>query len=346
MKKRIFAFLLAAGLFGTGAASGAAQAQDKEETSRKGRRGVALEFWGGRAHLSPNDLNLRSDYDNAYVDVFPQDYNFLARWRSGSYSYIQTAASTTEFPSLSGAYPLGFRAKIGLSRIWSVSLGLAFLSRSVTTFHTDAYLITDLDPDNVEFNASYEQQIDFPRWRLAVRAWTPMAAVHARTRLGRRITLEGFAGAGILFAHCASTRELALKTIDSDGFWELNSYLEEMRGDGKGVSLEVGAQLGLPLNSQTSAFIEGSYAYRVAAKITGSYSYRRHHEDANSESYDTQSAWEGGVWRVAHATFNNYGGQWNASWPTMRDPAQTAGSDPFHLNLSGFQVKIGIAWHI
>jgi hypothetical protein len=343
MKRTIAALILAAGVFGASAAPGPAQSRDKTAAA-DARGGVTLEFWGGVAHLGPSDLNLRADFDNAYVDYyFRQKFNFLRAWRQGSYSYLQTAGSTTRFASMTGANPLGIRARIGLDRVWALSLGVTYLSRTVTTYYTAAYLITDLDPDNVEFNGSCRQVIDFPQWRLAVRGWTPMIAVHARPRLLGRFQLEGYAGAGLLLARCASTREYSLKTTEPDGFWELNDYLEEMQGRGTGVSLEIGAQAGLPLSGRLGVFIEGGYAYRVASKITGSYAYRRRHEDANAAPFETRVSVDDGIWRVASGTYNNYWGRWNASWPEIRPPDQTAGSNPFRLDLSGFQVRIGLS---
>jgi len=347
MKKRIVAFLLAAGLLGAAASSGRAHARDKGEERRNERRGITLEFWGGYTGLAPHDLNLRSDFERAYVDYFfNQKFDFLAGWRSGYYSYIQTAGSVIRFDPITGTTPVGFRAKLILNRVFSLSLGLAFLSRAVTAYYSAGYAITDMDPDNVEFNGSCRQVIDFPQWRLAVRAWTPLAAVHARTRLARRIQLEGYAGAGIVFARCSSTREYTLKTTDPDGFWELNRDLEEMQGSGRGVAVEVGAQAGFPLNARMGVFIEGGYAYRMASNMTGRYSYLQRHEDANSEPHETRWAWEDAIWRVNNGTYDNPWGRWNASWPTMADPAQLGNSGPFHLDLSGFQVRIGLAWHL
>lgn len=347
MKNKIAALLLAAGFIGATALAVPSRAQDGRENESSARRGITLEFWGGLARLDPRDLNLRADFDRAYVEYFfRRKFDFLRAWRSGSYAYVQTAASTIGFPAITGATPVGFRVRLGLDRAWSLSLGLDFLSRTATTYYSAAYTITDLDPDNVEFNASQRQLVDFPQWKLAVRGWTPTAAVHARLRPGGRIRFEGYAGAGLLFARCASTREYALKTVEPDGFWELNDYLEEMQGSGTGVNLEVGVRTVLPLSARIGAFVEGGYAYRIVPKVSGSYSYLRHHEDSNAAPFETRSAVEDGIWRVQTGTYNNYWGQWNTSWPTIRPPDQTAGTDPFRLDLSGFQVRLGLSFRL
>ena len=181
MKRTITALLLAAGVFGVSVAPGPAQARDGGEKGRSERSGLTLEFWGGLTRLSPRDLNRQADYDLAYVGYFfRRKFDFLRTWRGGSYSYVQTAASLINFPPISGAAPVGFRVRLNLDRVWSLSLGLDFLSRTATTYYSAAYAITDLDPDNVEFNGSYRQLIDFPQWRLAVRGWTPTAAASWR----------------------------------------------------------------------------------------------------------------------------------------------------------------------
>jgi len=327
-------------------ASISAQAQENGDKLRPSFRRFTVEIFGGFSSLAPHDLNLLADYESAYMDYYyRQSFEYNKTRSRGFYTYSQSLIPGSGFNRIAHSFPLGFRAKVNLSRTFSLSLGLAYLSQSASSVYSVQYDIRDQDPDRSTFYYENQQQITYSRFRFALRGWTPMVGFHARTRLIRRITLEGYIAAGVLFADCESVSEISSKTSQYFGFQQSTLSFIERKGKGMGPALEAGGQMRMELTKRFDVFIEGSYAYRRTRDISGDYKYKYKKEDTNSDPIETAVSYEDAIWRIYKYTVNNPWGQRNFSYPTIRDKKYLEGTDPFKLDLSGFQIKAGLSFN-
>jgi hypothetical protein len=342
MKKRIIAVLIA---FVVGAAACVPLLAEEEGAPPQSLwRRLSLEVFGGFATLAPAHLNLmaddQADYDNYYEKRKFEYYHALY---NDLFTYAQSLIHGSGLKRISRAFPLGLRAKLALNRAFSLSLGVTVLSRTESSTYAAQYDVRDMNPDKVDLTDIYQVRIEYPKFDLEAAGWALLVGLHAQTRLIGPLRLEGHAAAGPLFARCRAVFNMKRAKSEPDGFWESDLYSIDLKGHGIGVAVSAGLLARIPLVSCLDAFIEGDYAFEQARKIAGNGNYTYRHEDSNSAPYEGTSAWEG-TWRISHAVHTNDWGQWNESSPAVMDKNYFQGTDPFHLDLSGFQAKVGLAW--
>jgi hypothetical protein len=124
--------------------------------------------------------------------------------------------------------------------------------------------------------------------------------------------------------------------VDTSGdFGNLKEGFLEEKGSGTGLALQIGAKLDLDIAKQYGLFLEGGYAYQNVSDISGPgiRSMTSHREtwegdwgikqDVRVRPWGTaQFLWPSNGWNLAQGT-----------WWRARD---------FELDLSGFQIRLGI----
>jgi hypothetical protein len=142
----------------------------------------------------------------------------------------------------------------------------------------------------------------------------------------------------------------ALRTIESqhatrteaDGYWTESNYVYDMKGKGVGAALEAMARLALPLSPRFGLGIEAGYALRVGARFSGPGSYEYNYRDANAARDPVRYLWEDGEWRTRRAQVQRLWGEM-AYTLSGNDLAGFADSEKFRLDLSGWQLAIGLS---
>jgi hypothetical protein len=179
---------------------------------------------------------------------------------------------------------------------------------------------------------------EFLSYTLSAKGYIPSVGIHLGKRVTPFLRLEGFVTGGPIFAECSYYLDWnsGWPVIDSSGdFGDLHEGFLEEKGSGISLALHTGAKLDFDFSRVYGLFIEGGYAFQRVSDLSGP--GRR-----NMTSH--RETWEGGwaikqdvrerPWGTAHFLWPSNG--WNLSqgtWWRARD---------FELDLSGFQVRLGI----
>jgi hypothetical protein len=153
------------------------------------------------------------------------------------------------------------------------------------------------------------------------------------------LSAEGFAAIGPLFAGVTrrSTWTYAWDMRGSSYVWpvfrDAGSISE--RGTGTGVGMELGGRIGRRLGSRLEAFLEGGYAWLLVNSLSGS----------GSETRAGQEETWSGRWQTRTETVTAPWETLPVRYPTCR-PRTGAADDPFRLDLSGWQLRCGLAWRL
>jgi hypothetical protein len=170
---------------------------------------------------------------------------------------------------------------------------------------------------------------------LSQSAWgvAPMAGLHWAKPFAGKFTAEVYLCSGPMFTFCSIDKNFAYPT----GPGTEASYDTEMRGKGIGIAAEAGVQFRRALQKNWEIGIDIGYAYQFTSKFSGT--TERFYSDGQS------SEWKG-VWGMKSYKYdlpwanldteyvsNNWEGRESLKW--LRG---------FSLNLSGFQVRLGIVY--
>jgi hypothetical protein len=292
-----------------------------------------LEVFGGFASLNPADLNMRADYDEMARMFYYDDYLQYQKGQGLIASFTKAnEGGRAEF--LRHAIPLGMRLRYRLAGWLDLSIGFTRFAGDRTSRFKNSYQVTG----NNGLPSSYSEE--FSDYTLSSRGQIPSFGAHLGTRLSRNLRLEGYLAGGPLFAECLysfsyRTQEPfpaseASRESPEDGI------LEE-RGTGTGLSIELGTRLDLRLRDRLGIFLEGGYAYQKVGSISGPgmRSIASHRDtwegewgikqDVKVEPWGTgRFLWPSNGWTI-----------FSGSWWRSRD---------FKLDLSGFQVRIGLSY--
>ncbi|MBU4329688.1 MAG: hypothetical protein ABIK95_03950 [Acidobacteriota bacterium] len=154
------------------------------------------------------------------------------------------------------------------------------------------------------------------------------------------ITFESYIAAGPLLAHCLVQRERYAITTDSYEYWEKINQIYKIEGQGTGIAVDAGIQMNIKLIRSFELFIEGGYSFQRAGNITGKGRSETNRRDQNSSGYTQKSEWEG-QWANVQGSYNREWGNMNFTFPSNEYGIDNFSR--FYLDLSGFQIKIGIS---
>ncbi|MCX6559913.1 MAG: hypothetical protein NTZ26_05300 [Candidatus Aminicenantes bacterium] len=305
----------------------------------------SLEAMGGWALAGLADLNLFSDYYAGFDDYYYRLQFERAAARQGSwFTYSTVDGIEGEYPRLRNLFPAGARLAYEVDDRWSLFLGLSYISGRSSVPGSAVVDGRNLNPDTVEMVNIYRLEIEYPVHRLAVRAWAPTLGARFRFPISKKVDLSAYVAAGWMWARFAWDCERTQTTTDEKSHWSRSVYGGSASGRGAGLIVETGGRLRVGLSNRLDAFLEAGWAYRRASGAKGDFTYRSGHADDNSTPYETTSVYRDIEYWVKDYHINNTWGSWTYS--NVYVGVYTPPSRPFLLDLSGLEMKVGLAWRL
>jgi hypothetical protein len=291
-----------------------------------------IEFYGGYAPVAPDDLNSLADYEESYIQFY-----YSQRYASLGSGYGVTTERTGDdrFRHLTYSIPWGGRIRYHLSPTLSLSLGVQNLQgkqdsrvqmnvavlKDGSTYLTDSY-------ENLGFG-------------LSVSAFLPQLGAHFGWDLFRIFRTEIFIVFGPMFVECRAVSDRQTTMTDSDGYCSDLVETVEMKGRKTSLTGELGGTLRVRMASFLELFADGSYIFRECSELFGPGSSQTIRTESNSGESSDSSTWEG-IWRLAYYDKRTSWGRFAGS-VASNTVEWNYGFKRFILNLSGFQLKAGIA---
>lgn len=288
-------------------------------------RAWQVEAVGGMTGLAPNDLNSRVDYDSAFI-------NYL------STAQIQQQHEG-EMLKLADANPIAVRMLRRLSRHWSVGAGFAFFTTQQSSSAGASYRYTVIDPRAQEYQREFSQTLSIDPLVLTVRDYLPHGVVRYDMALARRLRIGASLHAGWVLAECQISRTQTTQ----GGFYPTRRYSQlEMTGSGGGFAADVLLSAHLPVASRFGLIVEGGYALHQVKNVTGAQKTTVQIQDGEATAVELEQVSQiEGRWVNQPVTVQTSSGPWQGSVPAIG----TQGT-PFTLNLSGWQVRVGVSFGI
>jgi hypothetical protein len=343
MRKR-FILIPALALVALTVFSGTALAQEDGYPFRLSN--FSLEFLGGYSKLNPPDFNRLADYEEAYVQYYyVTRFNYYRALYGEGYQAKVVRTGDARFNPVTGAGIYGFRLRYDLSPSLGLSFGVQYLDRQQHSSVGMDVDVLDTGRDYIDYNGPRGYAYQNSGFLLAVSTWEPQVAAHFGWQVGPVLRFELLVGGGPLFVSVRSLSERRISTTDPSGYVSSSLSRVEMSGKSTGFSGALGGRICVKTGGFLNLFVEGSYAFRIADEISGPGSSRTVAYDSNASQDPALVSWAGGWINVRNQTTSAWGQlamyvpQNQIVPPAFNGP----GAVKFNLDLSGFQVKAGLA---
>lgn len=307
------------------------------EGKTKRRRRFKLEIYGGYSALDPADLNRRAiTHRDGQKYWFDDAYTY---WKNLGYITTYYRKEEGEFREIKNAFPFGLRLKYYLNKSFALSLGYKYISKTEISNFTGKYTIVESSGED------YVYRSDTTPFILSVKGMTPMLGVHFEKKLSPAVDIEGFITGGPLFGK---------NTFSFDDYEEQNHELDlgedfnrfilkdiyeryvKEEGEGTGFALELGARLNFKIKNNFQIFIESVYAYQQVKNLRGPGI-----ETINGVTKTWEGEWGMKEWTRERPWGNMYSLAPSNYW--LEDHNDLRAGD-FTLDLSGFQLRIGVSY--
>jgi hypothetical protein len=306
---------------------------------------LSIEAAGGWAPAGLADLNLFSDFFAGYDDYYYRlQFERLAAQPGSRFTYSTVDGIEGEYPRLRSLFPAGARLVCDVDDRWSLYVGLSYISGRSSVPGSAVVDVRNLTPDATEIAKIYRLEIDYPVHRLAVRAWAPTLGARFRFPISKKADLSAYAAAGWMWSRFAWDCERTQTTTDEKSHWSRSVYGGSASGRAASLVVETGGRLRVGLSGRLDAFLEAGWAYRRANDAKGDFTYRSGHADDNSTPYETKTVSKDIEYWVKDYQANNSWGHWTYS--NVYVGVYTPPSRPFLLDLSGLEMKVGLAWRL
>lgn len=304
---------------------------EHEKNGLKHKR-FQIELYGGFSTLNLSDYNLLADYDfqiqNFFYDVY---YDYLRdNGQISSWSKEQDG----KYKKIKNVIPFGFRLKIYLNNSIAFSAGFKYLSRNHSNDLDYQYVITENN------GSQYIDNKKFSPYSLSVRGHAEMAGIHFEKKIMDSIGIEAYFMGGPLFVECVYMADWLYELWYRDDVYTLlmydNDSMLEESGTGTGFVLDFGGRINIALKHNLGLFFEGGYAYQVAKKISGS----------GRETRDNSTTSWQGEWGIIEENIQTPWGNLELQLPTnyWKGWSKDLKIRDFKLDLSGFQMRIGVSY--
>jgi hypothetical protein len=282
-----------------------------------------IEAFVGVAHVSPDDLNARVEYDTAWLD------------------YLRTAQVNQQhegaLAELGDTIPFAARVMRRLGRHWSVGGGFSYSASRQTSSASSSYRYTVVDPRAQEYQREFAQSLEVDPLVLDVRDYFPHGVLGYDVALGTRLRLGGALAAGWVVADCELTRS----STALGGFYATDRRTESaMTGRGSGFAADALLTARLALAARLALLVEGGFAWHEVTTVTGASESTQRIQDGEATEVELeQVARADGRWVNQPASVQTASGTWRGTIPAI-------GVDgaPFRLNLSGWQIRVGVSF--
>jgi hypothetical protein len=291
-----------------------------------------VELYGGIVFLNPSDLNLFVNNDNQEQEFFYDSYFDFLVAKDQIESWTQNQAE--ERKEIRRSYPIGGRIKYYLSETIALSLGFRYMSSTHTLDLDFQYFRNELSDER------YEESIRYSPYSLSAKAYIPSLGIHILKRLNDSLLLEGFICGGPMFADCRYLSDWSYEWVTEGPGYRYLTYsslgILEEEGSGTGIAIDLGGRLNYPVFRSFEIFLEASYAYQVVKSISGS---GREDRDGRITTWD-------GRWGIKSETGATGWGELESEFPTSYwpDNSEAERLRDFELDLSGFQLRLGLAF--
>ena len=282
-----------------------------------------VEAVGGLTGIAAKDLNSRVDYDTTFI-------NYL------STAQVQQQHEG-ELIQVTDANPIAVRMLRRLSRHWSVGAGFSFFTTQQSSSANASYRYTVIDPRAQEYQREFSQTLSVDPLVLTVHDYLPHGVVRYDMALARRLQLGASLHAGWVLADCEITRTQATQ----GGFYPTSRRtMLDMKGSGGGPAGEGFLSAQLSFARRLGLLLEGGYALHHVKKVTGILKTTLQLQEGEATAVELeQVARSEGRWVNQPVTFQTSNGSRQGSVPAIG----TQGT-PFTLNLSGWQVRVGVSF--
>ena len=282
-----------------------------------------VEAVGGLAGLTADNLNSRVDYDTTFI-------NYL------STAQVQQQQEG-ELLQLTDANPIAVRVLRRLSRHWSVGAGFSFFSGLQGSSEHASYRYTVIDPRAQEYQREFSQVLSVDPLVLTVYDYLPHGVVRYDMAVTRGLRIGASLHAGWLVADC----EIARTQTTQGGFYPTSRRSElEMTGRGGGLAGEAFITARLALARRLGLLLEGGYALHEVGKVSGTLNTTLQIQDGEATAVELEQVLQSeGRWVNQAVTVQTSSGPWQGSVPSIGIQGT-----PFTLNLSGWQVRVGVSF--
>jgi hypothetical protein len=290
-----------------------------------------IEMFGGLAKMSPDDLNLRATFDDMYNTFYADDYFQYQKEQGEIVSFVKTNDGG-KANLLKHSIPVGIRFRYSITNWFDFSLGLTYLTGTRKSSYKNRFEVVE----NEGPTALYTEE--FLNYTLAAKGFVPTVGIHMGKRISPSLRLEAYFTGGPLFAECLYSIEWNSEwpaSGSSGDFGNLEEGLLEEKGTGTGLALQTGVKMDFDFAKHYGLFMEGGYAYQAVSTVSGpgTRSFPSHRDSWEGEwamKQDLQIK----PWGTARFLWPSNGWEiFGGTWWRARD---------FELDLSGFQVRIGI----
>lgn len=335
LHRNLLGLLLAAALSAISAAA-AGRDVDPAPPSR-----WQFELYGGAALLNPADFNRFVAYDDRVQEFF---YDAYLTYMAGEGEISRWEAQRDgERRKIRYGWPFGLRIKYRFRGAFSASLGLKFLWGGRTSDINVSYTQT------MPWSDLFTETNDVSPYTLSAGGWAPLAGFHYARPISDKLSLEISLAGGPLFARCRYLSEATYRLTIQENVNPLQGTnapyvaftykgLLEEKGSGTGLAVEAGFRFDWRVRGRWGMFAEGGYASQKVKNLSGP---GRELQGGESVEWD-------GRWAIRSEDVSTYWGAVRLEFPTNYWPAgsEDRRTGDFRLDLSGFQVRFGVAFRL
>ena len=323
-------------------------AEAQEEGYAFSLSNFSLELLGGYTGLNPKDLNAGAAYEEAYLQYnYVTRFNYYHELYGDDYQVTSSRAADARFETMKGSPLYGLRLRYNLSPTLGLSVGVQFLNRTQSSNVAMNVDVLDASHSDGGTADSLSYQYQNPGFLLSFSAWSPQLAAHFGWNIGQALRFEILVAGGPLYARCRTVSERRTASTDRTGFRSETVYAVEMKGEAKGLSGELGGRAGLRLTSFLSFFVEGVFAFRAADGVQGAGWSRTVISDSNGSQESVTASWNG-RWTFIRQNVTADWGRFQENLLQNQIEISGFGSNfqKFSIDLSGFQLKAGLAFRL
>jgi hypothetical protein len=266
-------------------------------------------------------------YDTFYAD----DYFKYQADRGEIVSFLKTnEGGKANF--LRHSIPVGIRLRYGISHWFDLSFGFSYFTGSRKSSFKNTFEVIGNEGSSILYTN------EFLNYTLSAKGYIPSIGIHLGKKITSSFRLEGFLTGGPLFAECMYFMDWSSGWHGPDpsgDYGNLEEGFLEEKGSGTGLALQAGAKLDFDLTKNYGLFVEGGYAYQSVSDISGPGTRSLpSHRDSWEGEWAMKQDIKVQPWGTARFLWPSNGWDlFGGTWWRARD---------FKLDLSGFQVKIGI----
>ncbi len=317
--------------------------KQREQNNKKNK--LIFEFYGGYSTLNPSDLHTGAQYSENFYDWYYEDrYQHYSSAYSDYFHF--TGSKTGEFQKINNAFPIGFRIKFSTSQRVAFSLGFQYISKEEISNIKYSYQVRSAIPDEPHFVEDYTRVIELSPLSISIKGYTPLLGIHYGIPLSRSLLLEGFVTGGLLFARFRFNGTHTFKETNIYEYWEESIEEYEYKGKGIGYSLGTGVRAEWLAVRNIGLFIESGYSFQKAGRIFGPGVYDYCYSDSNAPQIcEPTDSWEG-YWGLSSVSLSREWGEFSGKRLGAYRAKTKVAVKNFHLDLSGFQLRIGLSIQI